>query len=110
MIVRAMIKRRIPKDKQKEAMDIITALRVMASRYPGYISGETLQNVDDPLDSLVISTWQSLEAWNVFFADPKRRELQDRIDQLQGRATEYMVYRHPDPFKIPRGESWKALD
>ena len=85
MAVRAMIKRRIPKGREKEAIQIITALRMFASRYPGYISGETLQNVEDPEEYLVISTWQSLKAWNVFFADPKRKALQDRIDHLQGK-------------------------
>jgi heme-degrading monooxygenase HmoA len=110
MLVRAMISRRIPKEKEKEALGIITELRLMASNYPGYVSGETLQNVEDPRDYLVISTWQSREAWDVFFADPKRKALQERIDLLQERATEYRVYTHPNPFTIPLGESWKALD
>jgi heme-degrading monooxygenase HmoA len=106
MAVRAMIKRRIPKGKEKEAAQIITALRVLASRYPGYISGETLHNVEDPEDYLVISTWQNLKAWNTFFADPKRKALQDRIDLLQGRATEYKVYQYPESFELPLGESF----
>jgi heme-degrading monooxygenase HmoA len=106
MAVRAMIKRRIPKGKEKEAAQIITALRVLASRYPGYISGETLHNVEDPEDYLVISTWQNLKAWNIFFADPRRKALQDRIDLLQGRTTEYKVYQYPESFELPLGESF----
>jgi heme-degrading monooxygenase HmoA len=106
MAVRAMIKRRIPKEKEQEARVIITALRIMASRYPGYISGETLQNVEDLEEYLVISTWQSLATWNVFFADPKRKALQDRIDLLQGRTTEYKIYQYPESFELPLGESF----
>ena len=106
MTVRAMIKRRIPKGKEKEAAAIISALRIMASRYPGYISGETLQNIDEPEEYLVISTWKSLAAWNVFFADPKRKALQDRIDLLQGRTTEYKIYQYPESFELPLGESF----
>ncbi len=106
MAVRAMIKRRIPKGREKEAIQIITALRMFASRYPGYISGETLQNVEDPEEYLVISTWQSLKAWDVFFADPKRKALQDRIDLLQGRTTEYKIYQYPESFELPMGESF----
>jgi heme-degrading monooxygenase HmoA len=106
MAVRAMIKRRIPKGKEKEAAQIITGLRVLASRYPGYISGETLHNVEDPEDYLVISTWQNLKAWNIFFADPRRKALQDRIDLLQGRTTEYKVYQYPESFELPLGESF----
>ncbi len=104
MAVRAMIKRRIPKGKEKEAIKIITALRMLASRYPGYISGETLNNIEDPEEFLVISTWQTLGAWNTFFADPKRKALQDQIDLLQGKITEYKIYQYPESFQIPLEE------
>jgi heme-degrading monooxygenase HmoA len=104
MAVRAMIKRRIPKGKEKEAIKIITALRMLASRYPGYISGETLHNIEDPEEFLVISTWQTLGAWNTFFADPKRKALQDKIDLLQGKTTEYKIYQYPESFQIPLEE------
>ncbi|HEX9156579.1 MAG TPA: antibiotic biosynthesis monooxygenase family protein, partial [Syntrophales bacterium] len=97
---------RIPKGREKEAIQIITALRMFASRYPGYISGETLQNVEEPEEYLVISTWQSLKAWDAFFADPKRKALQDRIDLLQGQATEYKIYQYPESFELPLGESF----
>jgi heme-degrading monooxygenase HmoA len=107
MAVRAMIKRTIPKEKTKEAIAVITALRLMASRYPGYISGETMQNVADPEDYLVISTWQTLGAWNTFFADPKRKTLQDRIDLLQGKTTEYKIYQYPESFQLPLEEDIK---
>jgi len=104
MAVRAMIKRVIPKGKEKEAITIITDLRMLASRYPGYISGETLQNVDDPTDILVISTWQTIGAWNTFYADSRRKALQDKIDQLQGRTTEYKIYQYPETFQMPLEE------
>ncbi len=107
MAVRAMIKRVIPKGKEKEAIAIITSLRILASRYPGYISGETLQNVEDPTDILVISTWQTLGAWNTFYADPRRKELQDKIDLLQGRTTEYKIYQYPESFQVPLEEDIK---
>lgn len=101
MAIRAMIKRRIPKGKEKEALQIITALRMLASRYPGYISGETLHNVEDPEEFLVISTWHTLGAWNTFYADPKRKALQDKIDALQGRMTEYKIYQYPEAYQLP---------
>ncbi len=104
MAVRAMIKRKIPKGKEKDALRIITALRMLASRYPGYISGETLTNLEEPDEYLVISTWQTLGAWQTFYADPKRTALQQKIDQLQGRTTEYKIYQYPESFQIPLEE------
>lgn len=110
MEVRVMIRRRIPKGKEKEAIAIITALRMLASRFPGYISGETLHNIEDPEEFIVISNWRTLEAWNAFFDDPKRKALQDRIDLLQGRKTEYKIFQYPSAIQLPLEENIKFLD
>ena len=96
MAVRVMIKRRVPPDKAGELHGLITELRSMASRQPGYISGETMRNIKDPNEYLVISTWETLEDWNNWIATRKRQELQGMIDALIGRETVYEIYDYPD--------------
>jgi len=59
---------------------------------PGYISGETLRNVDDRNEYLVISTWKTLEAWNWWFRNNERAELEGRVDALLGTTTVYKVF------------------
>ncbi|RLB78881.1 MAG: antibiotic biosynthesis monooxygenase, partial [Deltaproteobacteria bacterium] len=59
---------------------------------PGYISGETLRNIDDPEEYLVISTWQSLEDWQRWAKSEQRAEVQNKIDNLLGQKTEYSSY------------------
>jgi heme-degrading monooxygenase HmoA len=67
-------------------------LRSLATAQTGYISGETLRNLDDPEDYLVISTWQSVDNWKAWAANSQRREIQDKIDTLLGAKTEYGIY------------------
>ncbi|MCK7509877.1 MAG: hypothetical protein MZV70_41515 [Desulfobacterales bacterium] len=98
---------RIPKGKEKEAIAIITAAEIVGFRYPGYISGETLQNIEDPEEFLVHQHLADSWAPGTPFADPKRKALQDRIDLLQGRTTEYKIYQYPESFQLPLEEDIK---
>jgi heme-degrading monooxygenase HmoA len=92
MAVKILIKRNVPVDKIRELMPIVKRLRALATNQPGYISGETLKNVEQPTEYLVISTWLSMEAWQEWFGNKERVELQAMIDALLGEKTEYGVY------------------
>ena len=92
MTVKILIKRTVPDDKEKELMPLLKELRNLGVNQPGYISGETLKNVDNPNEVLVISTWRSAIDWNEWVRNDKRREIQDQIDFLLQAITEYNVY------------------
>jgi heme-degrading monooxygenase HmoA len=69
-------------------------MRLLATAQEGYISGETLRNVQKPEDFLVISTWQTTQDWKNWLANPARKELQAQIDKLLGGETFYEVYHY----------------
>ena len=92
MTVKILIKRTVPNDKEKELMPLLKALRNLGVNQPGYISGETLKNVENPNELLVISTWQSAAEWNNWVRNDQRRELQDQIDFLLQARTEYNIF------------------
>jgi heme-degrading monooxygenase HmoA len=94
MTVKVMIRRRVPAGKAKEASDLFLQLRMAANSQAGYISGETLRNFEDSEEVLVISTWQTPEAWTRWFTSPQRRELHAQVDELLGGRTTYAVYHH----------------
>ncbi len=91
-----MIKRRVPSAKEKDLVSLIMELRSMASKQPGYISGETMRHLQNPDEYLVISTWDSVDDWNAWIAKPERKALQEKIDELLGRKTEYDIYHYPE--------------
>ena len=99
MIVRVLMTRKMA--KQLKGMDhallpklseLMIELRSMANRQPGYISGETLRNVNNPNEYLVISTWKTREAWNNWFSNEKRAEMEGKVDALMGSPTVYKVF------------------
>ena len=61
---------------------------------PGYISGETLHSLDNPGEIVVISTWQTVEQWRSWVANKERLKIQDQIDMLLGKKTEYEIYQY----------------
>ncbi len=92
MAVKIIIRRKVPREKEAELLPLLIQLRAKATSQPGYISGETLRNVEDPQDYMVISTWQSADQWKAWVSSPERREIQEKIDALLGQETQYSVY------------------
>ena len=91
-MIRIHIRREVPEGKETELQSLINQLRGITTGQPGYISGETLNRVDKPGQSLVVSKWQSLDYWNRWFENPERSKIQEKIDQLLGKETKYEIY------------------
>ena len=91
-MIRIHIKRTVPEGKELELQSLINQLRGITTGQPGYISGETLKRMDKPGESLVVSKWQSIDYWNQWFENPERSKIQEKIDQLIGKKTEYEIY------------------
>jgi heme oxygenase (mycobilin-producing) len=92
MAVKILIKRRLPLDKDLYAVALLRELRTLAMQQEGYISGETLQSIENSEEFLVISTWRSFEDWQNWFNNSQREELQSKVDILSGRRTTYEGY------------------
>jgi heme-degrading monooxygenase HmoA len=95
MAIKTLIRRKATKVlEDRQLMSLLRELRTHALAQPGFVSGETLYRVDRPGDLVVIGTWKSLEAWNAWKESPERAEIQSRIDNLLGTATEFEVYEY----------------
>jgi len=94
MAVKIIIKRSIPPEKFGQLMPLFKKLRSLAMNQPGYISGETLQNVDTPGEIVVISTWQTVGEWQRWVTHKERLKIQSQIDMLLDIKTEYTVYQY----------------
>jgi antibiotic biosynthesis monooxygenase (ABM) superfamily enzyme len=92
MAVKIIIKRKVAKDKEAELLPLLIQMRALATAQPGYISGETLRNLEHSEEYLVISTWQSMDNWNMWVSNKQRAEIQQKIDNLLGEKTEYGIY------------------
>jgi antibiotic biosynthesis monooxygenase (ABM) superfamily enzyme len=92
MAIKIIIRRRVTKEKEAELSPLLIQLRALATAQPGYISGETLRQMENPEEFLVISTWQSADNWKAWLGSKQRAEIQQKIDALLGEETEYNLY------------------
>ena len=89
MLVKVFIKRQIKDGSETEAFALLKELRAVAMKQDGYISGETLVSADDPLQVMVVSTWESREEWLKWLASEDRLVVDQRLAELQEKKTEY---------------------
>ena len=98
MAVKVIIKRTIRQGHQaRELVPLLLQLRCLAAKQPGYISGETLCDLDDPGDCLVISKWESAGEWKRWKESKERTEFDKKIESLTGEGTKYNIYEHMTP-------------
>ncbi len=95
MAVKIIIKRNVSANSEKELIPLLIQMRNLCINQPGYISGETLKNLERPGEYLVISTWQSQEDWKRWASNSQRIEIQRQIDLLLDHETEYGIYSNP---------------
>ena len=92
MAVKIIIKRKISGDREAKVLPLLLQMRSQAMTQPGYISGETLRDMENPENVLVISTWQSAEVWKAWSNARQRTEIAEKIDAILGQRTEYNIY------------------
>ena len=94
MAVKIFIRRNIPEDRTYDLLPLFRRLRNLATNQSGYISGETLKNLNEPSEFLVISTWQSIDNWREWVVSRDRIEIQNEIDARLDEASIYEIYQY----------------
>ena len=92
MAVRVFIERQIQPGNDLKLHNLLMQLRTKAMLQKGYITGETLRDLKDSSKFLVIGTWNSVEDWNAWQANPERKKIQDELDKLMKTPEKFTVY------------------
>jgi heme oxygenase (mycobilin-producing) len=92
MPIQVIIKRKWETDKPEALFPLLTELRSLAEKQPGYISGETLRSLNDPDKYLVFSKWETVDDWKNWLQSKERRDLQGEVDSLIGERTFYELF------------------
>ena len=93
MAIEVMIRRRVKQGFQaKKLVPLILQMRSLAMHQPGYISGTTLSNLEQPEDCLVISRWESIDDWRRWFHSSQRAEMESEIEELSGKTAKYEIF------------------
>ena len=93
MAIGVLIKRVTKKGTNaKILLPEIIEIRSLSVRQPGYISGETIFNLERPEECIIISKWTTKEHWQEWENNPKRLEIVRKMEKHLGTETEINVY------------------
>ena len=92
MAVKILIKRKFKEGEFKAGCKLITKVRYSAMNQEGYISSETLSDIEDPNRLVVVSMWQTLDSWDRWTGSELRKEHEDEIQSILDIPTEYEKY------------------
>ena len=92
MIAKIFIKRKFKQGNEQQIVSILNQMRGAVMSQPGYISGETLMNYEDPHTFAVISTWQNIEAWHKWKKSTERKQIESMLEVFQVGFTVYEEY------------------
>jgi len=94
-MVKILLERHCKPGKEGSLENMLISLRTKAMQQPGYLSGETLVSIDDPLSYLVISTWTRMETWKAWENNRERMELAQLIAALLSDEPRVRIYGPP---------------
>ncbi|NLI80870.1 MAG: antibiotic biosynthesis monooxygenase [Deltaproteobacteria bacterium] len=92
MAIRVFIEREIQPGNDLKLHQLLMQLRAKAMMQKGYITGETLRDINDPSKFLVIGTWNSIQDWQAWNANPDRKKIQEELNKLLKSPEKYTVY------------------
>lgn len=82
MQAKVLIERHTAPHQAHHVLAIATELRAAAIRQPGYISGESLIDINDNTAIVIISTWRDITDWRRWEGSDERRMLEENIAPL----------------------------
>ena len=91
MQAKIFIERHVVPGSEARALDILVEMRALATRQTGYISGETLVDVDDHAAMIVVSTWRSVQDWKRWANHSDRILLEDMLNPLLASSPRFHI-------------------
>lgn len=92
MGVKIISKRNLTVEKEQVVMPLIIQLRKLAMVQPGFEYEETWRHLDRPEEYLVVRAWDTEDDWHNWHSNQQRIEIQEKIEAVLGRKTEYSPY------------------
>ena len=91
-MIRVLIERRLKEGVEEKLQAHMRELRREAIHRPGYVSGETLRDVDDDRHFVILSSWRSQAEWRSWAASQQRRDIEAVIGALLAEPEKVTVF------------------
>jgi heme-degrading monooxygenase HmoA len=87
-----MIEQHCQPGKEVQFRDLMIELRDKAMRQRGYISGETLRDLINPLHFKIISTWSTLKDWKTWQGSLQRMVIEEKMEPVTNNGRKVHIF------------------
>lgn len=92
-----VISKRVFRVKHRDKLaPLLQKLRDISEKQPGFISRTTYSKLNDPGEYIVVSKWETADAWGNCMGLKEAKEIQWQIDSLIGERTSFELYKAED--------------
>ena len=81
-LTKILIQRKTKPGAEGEFKRLMREVLSRAAHADGFISGETLQSIDDPTIHVTISQWKDMSSWNAWINSAERKKQQEEYDKI----------------------------
>jgi len=92
MAVKILIKRKFKDGNMRAASRFLINTRTGAMKQPGYIASENWRNRDDKDQVVVVSMWETIEAWETWKNSEERKAYEAEIKDYYIGEAQYEHY------------------
>ena len=92
MAVKVLTRKMVPRNKAIEIIPLFRELRGLAMRQKGFLACETLRNLENPEEFIVISTWRTSKDLKNWMQMNEIKKAQEKIDLLLGEKTGFQMF------------------
>lgn len=92
MAIKVLIKRNFKADRLSQASKLLNRARYSAMDLNGYISSETLTDLQNPNRIVVASMWHHLADWEQWKQDPLRKEIVVEMEKIMNEPEVVEIY------------------
>jgi len=92
MAVKVLVERHVVPGQERRALEILRSIRARCLDEPGYLTGETLRDSEDPRTIVVLSNWFGLGDWRRWYASADRRSFESQLRPLLTRPERVRLF------------------
>ncbi len=81
-MIRVIIERSIAETLEIHYENISKETLQLAIRSPGFISGESLKDIQNPRHHILLCKWRSVEDWQLWVESPERKAMMSKLNIL----------------------------
>ncbi len=93
-MIRIIIERILADGLESHYEEAARAALIQTMSQPGFISGESLCDIDRPNRRIVLGTWRSRREWDAWFSSTERRDCMARIRPMLETDERITLLRH----------------